>query len=156
MTRSDLNEQLLEAARSGDSAACVDLLDRGADIEAKDDFQKTALGWAAYCGYTNICLALLASGADSSLAIFKGDQIRLSGLSRLQCAAELGDSGLLIKALEADDQPGLMRRANDAAGIADGTGHSQAAHSVRSWLAGREAQVVLTGLVEAKPKMLAP
>ena len=43
LSASEIDDRLIEAARDGDAALVEDLLDRGADIEARDDKGNTAL-----------------------------------------------------------------------------------------------------------------
>ena len=45
-----LNDELISAARAGDSALVEALLDQGADIEVRDDIGRTALMWASFMG----------------------------------------------------------------------------------------------------------
>lgn len=62
-----LNDQLWEAARSGDAAAVTALLDKGADVNAKFRYGATALFKAAERGNTEVVKVLLARGADASV-----------------------------------------------------------------------------------------
>jgi len=62
-----LNDQLFEAARKGDAAAVTDLLDRGADVNAKFRYGTTALFKAAERGNTDVVKVLLARGADATV-----------------------------------------------------------------------------------------
>ena len=59
-----LDDQLLDAAWDGDLASIEDLLDRGADIEARDDDETTALMAASYWGKVGAVKLLLNRGAD--------------------------------------------------------------------------------------------
>ena len=54
---------LMDAAKSGNVEAVKDLLNRGADLEAKSEKNKTALHYAAANGYVEIVNLLLAQGA---------------------------------------------------------------------------------------------
>ncbi len=61
----DINSDLLEAAKEGDTAKVQVLLDKGADVNAKDNFSSwTALMFAARYGHTTIVQALLDKDAD--------------------------------------------------------------------------------------------
>lgn len=60
----EVNDQLWEAARQGDAAAAVALLDKGADVNAKFRYGTTALFKAAERGNIEVVKVLLARGAD--------------------------------------------------------------------------------------------
>ena len=59
-----LNEQLWEAARRGDAEGVKQLLDRGADVNAKFRYGATALFKAAERGHVEVVKLLLERGAD--------------------------------------------------------------------------------------------
>ena len=61
---SSLDDQLLDAALSGDTATVQQMLDKGANIEARDMFRFTALIKAAGAGKTDTVKLLLAKGAN--------------------------------------------------------------------------------------------
>ncbi|MGB8848069.1 MAG: ankyrin repeat domain-containing protein, partial [Terracidiphilus sp.] len=61
---SSLNDQLIQAATNGDTAAVQQLLNKGADIEAKDAYGETALFEAARNGNTEVVTLLLNKGAN--------------------------------------------------------------------------------------------
>ena len=54
---------LMDAAKTGSLEAVKDLLNRGADLEAKSEKGKTALHYAAANGYVEIVSLLLGQGA---------------------------------------------------------------------------------------------
>jgi ankyrin repeat protein len=60
----ELNDQLFEAVRKGDAAAVTELLDKGAEVNAKFRYGMTALFKAAERGHTEVVKVLLARGAD--------------------------------------------------------------------------------------------
>jgi hypothetical protein len=62
--KQQLNEQMWEAARKGDAAAVVALLDKGADVNAKFRYGTTALFKASERGNAEVVKVLLARGAD--------------------------------------------------------------------------------------------
>lgn len=55
---------LLLAASAGSAAECRALLKNGANINARDNFGRTALHWAAECGETECVKLLLEDGAE--------------------------------------------------------------------------------------------
>jgi len=58
-----VTEDLIEAARRGDTAAVQSLLTKGADVNAKGRNGATALIWASENGHLEVVQALLAKGA---------------------------------------------------------------------------------------------
>lgn len=60
----NLNEQLLKASEKGDVDGVISLLDRGADIEARNNDGDTPLLRACTTNHTKIVELLLNSGAD--------------------------------------------------------------------------------------------
>ncbi len=60
----DIDLQLIEAAKKGDTVSIKALLEAGADVNAKDNDGLTALMWAAVRGHTETAQALLEAGAD--------------------------------------------------------------------------------------------
>lgn len=65
--KQQLNEQLWEAARTGDAAAARALLERGADVDAKFRYGQTALFKAAERGHAEVVKVLLERGASVNL-----------------------------------------------------------------------------------------
>jgi ankyrin repeat protein len=65
--RQKLNEQLWEAARTGDAATVKRLLDSGADVNAKFRYDQTPLFKAAERGHTEVVRLLLERGAEPNL-----------------------------------------------------------------------------------------
>lgn len=59
-----LDKELLEAAKEGSTDMVRSLLDRGADVNAKDDDGWTPLHWAAVLEQPEIARTLLDRGAD--------------------------------------------------------------------------------------------
>ena len=60
----ELNSQLIDAAEKGNLAEVEDLLDKGVDVNAKDDDGNTVLMWASDRGYKEIAELLINKGAD--------------------------------------------------------------------------------------------
>ena len=68
-----LNDQLLAASLSGDTATVQQLLDKGANIEARDMFNFTPLSKAVAAGKTGTVKLLLAKGANIDAKNNKGE-----------------------------------------------------------------------------------
>jgi hypothetical protein len=62
-----LDEELLDAARNGDTARVRELLRKGANANAKDRGGWTPLHWAAFWGHVDVARLLLEHGADPSI-----------------------------------------------------------------------------------------
>jgi ankyrin repeat protein len=60
----DPNAELLEAAAVGDPERAAAALQRGADVEARDDHERTALLLAATHDHVGVAQVLIANGAD--------------------------------------------------------------------------------------------
>ena len=60
----DVNQDLIEAAKKGDTGAVEALLAAGADVNAKNPYDWTALMRAAANGHAATVQALLEAGAD--------------------------------------------------------------------------------------------
>ena len=67
ISKQELNDQMYEAVRRGDTAAVTALLDKGADVNAKFRYGATALFKAAERGHSDIVKLLLARGADATV-----------------------------------------------------------------------------------------
>lgn len=63
-SKQELNDQLFEAVRKGDSVGVTAALDKGADVNAKFRYGQTALFKAAERGHTDVAKILLDRGAD--------------------------------------------------------------------------------------------
>src|SRR5262245_48464482 len=63
-TEENLNEQLLEAARTGNLQRVQELLNKGADIQTKNKYGTTPLFFAAAKGHLEVARFLLEKGAD--------------------------------------------------------------------------------------------
>lgn len=58
---------LFEAVKEGDAGKVKRILALGIDIDAKDEYERTALHDACYYGHTEIAQLLIDAGADESL-----------------------------------------------------------------------------------------
>jgi len=90
---SSLNEQLITAAKSGDTAAVQQLLQQGANVNAKDNNGMTALLEAAYTGNVDIARLLVEKGANL-------DAYNRDGLTALLFAGRQGHIGVVKLLLE--------------------------------------------------------
>src|SRR5262249_34899747 len=95
MRVSDLDDELLEAAETGDLAAVKNALEKGADVDARDEgFGRTALMTASMHSVIPIMQALLDAGAGGNL------QARLGETALIMAASARG--GETIKLLLAN------------------------------------------------------
>ena len=83
-----LNEQLHTAAASGDTAAVLRLISKGARVNARGFFGRTPLMNAAVCNRPETVKALLERGADASLT----DDM---GMAAAQAASMNGHIGVV-------------------------------------------------------------
>ncbi|KAI8915533.1 ankyrin repeat-containing domain protein [Gorgonomyces haynaldii] len=60
----DFNDKLLKAATNGALQECKDLLEKGADVNGKDNDGWTPLHRAAWSGRKGVCHLLVSKGAD--------------------------------------------------------------------------------------------
>lgn len=67
-----LAHSLLDAARGGDSATVLGLVDQGAPVDLRDSSGNTALMLAAYHGHAPLVRELAARGADVDLLNDRG------------------------------------------------------------------------------------
>jgi ankyrin repeat protein len=89
---------LLAAAEAGDHDAALELLDAGADANARGADGSTALMWAAYNGDVELVERLIAAGADV-------DARNEFGTSALREAAVLGSAPIVEALLDAGADP---------------------------------------------------
>jgi ankyrin repeat protein len=59
-----IDKMLMDAVKGGYTARVVELIDRGADVNKKDNFGYTPLIQAAWRGHTDIATLLIEGGAD--------------------------------------------------------------------------------------------
>lgn len=64
MTKEEATKQLFEAAIDGDLSAAQSAIEAGANVNAKDEHQRTPLHWAAEHHFTYLPLLLIEQGAD--------------------------------------------------------------------------------------------
>ena len=60
------------AAKAGDTAAVRRYIESGVRINARDDWDDTALTWAAQNGHAEVCRALANGGADVDASQYEG------------------------------------------------------------------------------------
>lgn len=94
----DIDAALLDAAERGDIDEVKHLINEGADVNAKDVYEKTPLHWAAEKGHKEIVEILLKKGADvNGVESF-------SGMTSLWLAAQNGHESLVEVLLTAENR----------------------------------------------------
>ena len=111
----ELGPQLVEAARAGNAEQVRSLLERGADVEARDPTGATALVAAAYGNHLDVARLLVEAGADVNAK----DDTQQSAY--LIATSEVGDdprlleltlrNGADVKAKDSYNGTGLIRAA---------------------------------------------
>jgi ankyrin repeat protein len=94
--------ELIDAAKAGESAAAISLVDHGADVNAAASDGTSALMWAAHRGDGPLVDRLLKAHADPK-------RVNSYGATALSEAAVFGDTGIIKKLLAAGvdaDVPG--------------------------------------------------
>jgi ankyrin repeat protein len=111
---SSVDAQLLEAARIGDTAAVQQLLQKGANIEAKDKYGRTPLMVADIYDNTNVMKLLLDKGAniEAKDKYDKTPLIAAATYGKVEVVKLLLDKGANIAA-EHDGETSLILAANE-------------------------------------------
>jgi len=94
---------LVEAAARGDAVGVRDLLDKGVDVNEKDETGRTAVTAAVYAGSREVVRRLVAAGADVDIQ----DETRSNAFLAL---GETGDVGVLDEVLPARPDVALTNR----------------------------------------------
>ena len=77
---------LMTAARTGNADVVARLLDKGADVNAREEQQgETALMWAASENHAAVVTLLVARGADVERALEDADRSRRIGSASRAC-----------------------------------------------------------------------
>lgn len=172
----DLNNQLLAAAKCGDTPVCHDLLARGANIHAINSLGINALHLAAGQGHNDTCRLLLERGADvnagreSALrrATLRGHthtcrlllecgadirQLNRDGWNILHWAAGMDHADTCLLLLEQGGD--LMMKVNSDGqtplDIAIDASNENSVSAMRSWIAANAARAALQEITAAAP-----
>jgi len=122
-----LDSELLEAARKGDARRVRELLDRGADVNARDVFDRTPLHLAAAFGHLDVAKLLLDRGADI-------DARESDGWTPLHYAAVNGRLDVARLLLERGADAGIKSRYGETpADLAREYGFESVAEFIDSW-----------------------
>lgn len=107
-----INALMIKAA-TGDVQTVRDLIDKGADVDAKEENGFTALMLASWHGYSQIVQCLIGEGADVNIKTNEGLTALLSALeqSRYDIVKILVASGADVNAKGMDDRTPLMGEA---------------------------------------------
>jgi uncharacterized protein len=101
---------LADAARNNNRAAALALIQRGADVNARDGEGATALIWAAHNQDADLAAKLIAAGADAKLANDYGATAMSEAAANGDAAiiAQLLKSGADVESANAEGQTALM------------------------------------------------
>jgi ankyrin repeat protein len=113
------DQELVQAAKQGNTTVIEKLLRDGADVNAKDEeYQSTALMWAAHNGHTQAVRMLIDNGAEINARRFKGE-------TALWFAAQKGQLAPLKALVEYGADATIPGRDGDTAlNIARKNGHN--------------------------------
>ncbi len=102
------NDQLIAAVDAGDAQAVEQLLQQGANVNARTRGGLTALSLAVIRGYDSIALTLIERGASLDARDKSGDRQQMSpGYSPVHYAAIYGRTRVLERMLQAGVSPDL-------------------------------------------------
>ena len=106
LTQKKINQEFLKAVKNHDVNHAIELIGRGADMEAGDGNGRTALVWSAGHGYVDVVAALLEKGADPEAKDDEGRTALMLSVyrSHVDMAMALIDKGV---DLEAKDDGGM-------------------------------------------------
>jgi ankyrin repeat protein len=111
-----LNDQLLTAVENGQLEDVSRLLKQGANANAADQYQLTALTWAAMKSQPAIARVLLAAGANpnpqpSTVAPAGFPLARAAGVGSLELVEILLDAGAQVNAKDKDGRTAIFKAA---------------------------------------------
>jgi hypothetical protein len=86
---------LLRAAKSGYHAKVDQLIEKGVDVNAQDEFGWTALMWASHEGHADVARSLIDAGADLEREVENQDDILRVGGKELQKHNYRGSTALM-------------------------------------------------------------
>lgn len=98
----ELDERLLEALKAERTSQIEQLIQDGADVDARDEYGATALAWAVMRDDAGAARQLLAAGADPNLA-------DVNGITPLSIAVSHDSVALASMLLEAGADPNTAR-----------------------------------------------
>lgn len=170
---SNLNDRLFAAVKACDTPLCLDLIECGADVNARDFYGFSVLYMAVTKGHVATCRALIGQGADAlSPANHKNHQTTLlhvaasgggndvclvlleyginadavteKGESSLHWATEFGNVVTCITLLEHGCNPLLKNHQGwSALDFAKKGGHTECVNVIEAWLSAHAARMVL-------------
>ena len=144
--RGSVDAQLFVATANGDFYAVKKLVERGANVDARDIEGLTPLSWAAQHGRTEIAKYLITQHANLNPA----DKF---GFTPLMWAAQEGQQGMVNLLLSKGANPRVVTRNGvSAASLARYAGHWRTASMLEDRIAGRRPAVA----VRTAPRAVVP
>lgn len=147
---SELNAQLILAAKKGDQSLCATLLARGADANAINEYHLPVLLAAIVQGRAPICLMLLEHGANPC--------ILKNGSPLLHWAVGLGRANLCAMLLEYKSDPLFKdEKGHTALDKAIAMDKKECAGIIQSWMTANAARAALQEITaDTSLKAVAP
>lgn len=138
---SDINSALIQAARVGDTAKVKQLLKQGADVNAKGEYDETALHRAASMGHTDTVKVLIDAGAGVNARDESSWTALMWTSAYIDIAKALIDAGAEVKveggdtamavAAQNDHMDNIMRLLKQAAAKGQTVSEEAKRHMVR-------------------------
>jgi hypothetical protein len=147
----DLDKELIKAVKSRDIKRVIELLERGANPNAKDEYGWTPLHHAAEVGSVDIAKFLIDKGAyvnaRAERAKYEGcRRLDVSGITPLHIAACYGFLPLVELLLESGADPNAIDQCGRTPTyLAEGNGHKGVAALIKEYAAGIELVEVSSG-----------
>jgi hypothetical protein len=138
----DIDKELIKAVKSRDIKKVKELLEKGANPNAKDNYESTPLHYAAQVGSSDIAMLLINKGANVNAK-------SCTGHTPLHVAAISGNVPVVELLLESGADPNAIdRRGKTPAELAEHNYHEGVAKLIKEYAEGRRKRKAGIELVE--------